>query len=73
MRLVPIERHPLRRVGVEALEVVLLQRPVVPGAHRDVIEPAAPRTVALVAVVDVREDRRVEIAGLLEQARRLDI
>ena len=67
MLLARVERDELRDVGVEALEVIELEGAVVPESHRHVIEAAAARPAALVAVVDFGEERGVQVAGLFEQ------
>jgi hypothetical protein len=67
------ERHILPQVAIEPPEIVLLERAVVPDAVAGVIETAAPRIAALIPVVHIREQRRVEEVGLRGEARCLDI
>src|SRR6185503_18305174 len=51
------DRHKLRRLDVKAPEVELFQSPIVPDAQRDLVVTTAARVSALVAIVDLGEER----------------
>src|SRR5215203_1706768 len=54
-------------LGIEAMEVVAIERAIVPGPVFDAIEAAARRSSGDVADVELGEDRRVQEVWLVEQ------